>query len=1009
MKSLFATLRTGVFALLAGATWLAPLAGWSAAPSTQREPVLRIETGSHLAAINRISSDAQGRWIVTASEDTTVRVWDSRNGQAVSVLRPPLDQDNSGSINAAALSPDGRTVALGGNARYGTGAGFTMHLFDRASASVPPRSTVTGLEAPLTQLAWSPDSKLIAIGLLQEGLRVFTRQLQFVGADPEFNEPIYGADFAADGRLAVASIDGAIRLYRLDAGKLERMARLAAPGGVPYNVAFSPDGKTLAVAYQDQARIDLLDASQLQLVHRIDLGRQTGNLGRVAWASDGAGLYAAGSYVSQGHFPVLYFGNRGKAAAVELGSFSNVITSLQALPEGKLAAASAEPAWAIFNHAGQRLADNRRQGADFRDSDTRFRLSADASVLSFQFQPGGENLVFDLNAGSLKAAPAPDSTAAPLQAGAVDHWKNSTQPRLQGRALQLRPRENARSLAIQASDRSFVLGADWSVRRYASDGALLWEHRVASPAWAVNLSGDGRWVVAGLGDGSVRWLRARDGAEQLALFAHADQSRWIVWTPSGYYDTSVNGENLVGWHLNRAFNQSADYFSAGRFRDRLYRSDVIQKVLASGDEKEALRQAQADLAALELANAEAPPLAPAPVLASAGGKPAAKASQVKSSVPLTGRSSIIEALPPVLELQSSPSIESDAASVPVRFDVRSPDNAPLLGVKARVNGKLVRDLKGKGLRTTGIQEIEVPLPASDAEILLLAENRHGKSDPVAIKVSRPAAATNNLPAVKYDKLYLLIIGISSYPAPYTLDLANKDARDFSHHMAQQSGKLYHSTVQKLLIDDQASRQAIFDGMKWLTESVGEKDAGVIFFAGHGEKIGPNYYFIPGGPQALPAKGEVRSDAEYDVWKKKNAASVWVPGEEIAKTLHRLKGRAIFFVDTCHAGSLARQAVRTSNDMTGELNAISEEKGVIVFASSTGKELSQEDPSWGNGAFTKAIIEGIRGKADKDNTDLILPSYLSAYVSQRVRELTKGEQRPENLMAGLDDPIATETK
>lgn len=1000
-----ALLRTCLGTLAASASLLMPCTLTHAAPATSREPVLRVETGAHLAAITRISTDAQGRWLVTASEDATVRLWDGRSGQALTVLRPPLGSDNVGAVYAAAISPDGRSVALGGNAKFGEGSGHLMHLFDRASASVPPKSTVTGLEAPLTQLAWSPDSKLIAIGLLQEGLRVFSRDLQFIGSDPEFNEPIYGADFAGDGRLAVASIDGALRLYRLNRGGLERIARVTAPGGKPYGVTFSPDGKTLAVGYQDNARVDLLDANSFQLIRRIDLGQGLGNLGRVAWSADGATLFAGGGYVSHGRFPVLAFGKQGSAAATELGSFSNNITSLVALPGGQVAASSAEPGWAVFTPAGQRMADSQPQGADFRDSDLRFRLNTDASVVSFQFKADGETQVFDLQAGSLKTLAAPEQTAPPVQSGApyVENWKNSTAPKVNGRPLLLKPRERARSLAIHPADRSFVLGADWSVRRYAQDGTPLWEQRLAAPAWAVNLSSDGRWVVAGLGDGSIRWFRAQDGAEQLALFSHPDKTRWIVWTPTGYYDTSLGGENLVGWHLNRAFNQSADYFSAGRFRDRLYRADVIQKVLTTGDEKEAWRSAQADIAALEAVNT------PLPVNLASSKSPAAKSVPIKPVAVLSASSSITETLPPIVELRSNPTVESGAATLPVRFEVRSAGNAPVLGIKARVNGKLVRDLKGKGLRGTGVQEIEVPLPASDAEILLFAENKHGKSDPVTIKVTRNAAQTPSLPVEKYDKLYLLIVGISSYPAPYALDLANKDARDFAHHMAQQTGQLYNSTVPKLLIDEQATRQNILDGLKWLSDNVGEKDAGVVFFAGHGEKVGSSYFFIPGGDSAFPAKGDIKSEADFEVWKKKNSQSAWVPGEEIANTLHRLKGRAIFFVDTCHAGSLARQAARASSDMTGELNAVSEEKGVIIFASSTGKELSQEDSAWGNGAFTKAIIEGIKGKADRDNNGLILPSYLSAYVSKRVRELTNGQQRPENLMAGLDDPIVSKTK
>jgi hypothetical protein len=36
---------------------------------------------------------------------------------------------------------------------------------------------------------------------------------------------------------------------------------------------------------------------------------------------------------------------------------------------------------------------------------------------------------------------------------------------------------------------------------------------------------------------------------------------------------------------------------------------------------------------------------------------------------------------------------------------------------------------------------------------------------------------------------------------------------------------------------------------------------------------------------------------------------------------------------------------------------STENGITTYASSTGREVSQEDDSWGNGAFTKALVEG----------------------------------------------------
>ena len=161
------------------------------------DPVLRIETGGHQSLLTRVSTDGQGRWILTASEDKTARLWDAGSGSLLSVFRPPLGPEAVGSIYAAALSPDGKQVALGGNAAF-DGRTHSLYLFDRTSGRLPAKSTLSGLEAPLTQLAWSKDSELVAVGLRQSGLRVFQRKLGLVGSDPEYNDAIYGVESTSE-------------------------------------------------------------------------------------------------------------------------------------------------------------------------------------------------------------------------------------------------------------------------------------------------------------------------------------------------------------------------------------------------------------------------------------------------------------------------------------------------------------------------------------------------------------------------------------------------------------------------------------------------------------------------------------------------------------------------------------------------------------------------------------------------------------------------------------------
>ena len=79
-----------------------------------------------------------------------------------------------------------------------------------------------------------------------------------------------------------------------------------------------------------------------------------------------------------------------------------------------------------------------------------------------------------------------------------------------------------------------------------------------------------------------------------------------------------------------------------------------------------------------------------------------------------------------------------------------------------------------------------------------------------------------------------------------------------------------------------------------------------------------------------------------------------------------------------------------NEIAGSANA-------IVLASSTGAELSMERDDWQQGAFTKALLEGLGGKADIMPKDgVVTIDELNLYVKERVKELTAGAQHPVDL-------------
>src|SRR5437016_10018482 len=75
-----------------------------------QDPVLRIETGMHVAPIKRVGVDAACRVAVTGSEDRTVRLWSMPEGRLIRTQRLPTGEGNNGRIYAVAVSPDGKWI-----------------------------------------------------------------------------------------------------------------------------------------------------------------------------------------------------------------------------------------------------------------------------------------------------------------------------------------------------------------------------------------------------------------------------------------------------------------------------------------------------------------------------------------------------------------------------------------------------------------------------------------------------------------------------------------------------------------------------------------------------------------------------------------------------------------------------------------------------------------------------------------------------------------------------------
>ncbi|KPK22148.1 MAG: hypothetical protein AMK69_20385, partial [Nitrospira bacterium SG8_3] len=125
-----------------------------------REPILRVEVGTHNAGIWGMALDPSNRLLVTGSEDRTVRVWDmSDKVTLLRILRPLVGQKEQGHIFAVALSPDGRTVACGGRTGNPKRGDACVYLFDRATGALTRR--LGGLSGWVQHLLYTPDGRFL--------------------------------------------------------------------------------------------------------------------------------------------------------------------------------------------------------------------------------------------------------------------------------------------------------------------------------------------------------------------------------------------------------------------------------------------------------------------------------------------------------------------------------------------------------------------------------------------------------------------------------------------------------------------------------------------------------------------------------------------------------------------------------------------------------------------------------------------------------------------------------
>ncbi|MEI6412685.1 MAG: caspase family protein [Pseudomonadota bacterium] len=254
----------------------------------------------------------------------------------------------------------------------------------------------------------------------------------------------------------------------------------------------------------------------------------------------------------------------------------------------------------------------------------------------------------------------------------------------------------------------------------------------------------------------------------------------------------------------------------------------------------------------------------------------------------------------------------------------------------------------------------------------------------------------------------LVIGIDKYPKVSNGDLdgAANDAWDLASALRQAGAKEV-----RLLMDRDATRQAVLEGWRELIKSGQPDDLLVFSFAGHGsqepervkgsEADGLDETLLLSGYSPTPP-GNVERLIDDEI------------GELLQEAV-KARRRVLFIADACHSGTMTRgfdtrvrpfkvRALPTQTIVDDHLPppnpqaAILEPEnleGVTSFGAVQDNELAPESIINGQsrGALSWAMARALRGEADLNHDGQITDGELATFVREAVRTKMEGQQHP----------------
>jgi WD40 repeat protein len=936
------------------------------------------DTGGHTAPIRAMDVSEDGRFLVTGSQDKTLRVWNLDRNRCLKMIPLPAEGGQQGAVFALDLAPDGRIVAVGGWMGQEAGDVSVGKILLLTMPEGRLVRTLTYAPSPVYTLSFSPDGKFLASGSGDGVVRVWNMdQNVLVHSFSGHTGAVRSLAWIDSRRFVSGGDDGRIVAWGLDAGG--NIGQLEGHTDRVACLAVSSGGRVLVSGGYDKS-VREWDLSTMRFVRQLNVGDVP--VLNLSLNPAGSELLVTTGSMGEGNARCMILNREsGRMQTLFLEHFKGVDCGVF-IPGTSLAATAGEDRIVYLWDTRQAMVVHRFAGKGKSIVSVAFGAKGDRIFWTTETTPSGMPARMD------------DSPAQPE--GLVLRFQENGYPGL----LPTRIPVGAKGSIEQVGRYRMVrrVGAESSgslLEVYDQDFCLiqiLRNYEDGKEHCAASLTPDGSCVISGGGYGSLSMYRIRDrekvlefkghtGAvtclavsadgtrlvsgsldqtvrlwnlktgELLATILATDDLEWIAWTPTGYLDCSPLGESLLRCLLPVQGDGIPEAVPVVSFGHSLYRPDILRSTLIVGVQGPEVAEKDAPLISAAFLNRHRPPE--------------------------------IEILTP----RDGAVLQSPKTSLLFSLDTRED---PLDRIRVRINGYgVITDTTQRFAR--GRNNLPVTLASGKNTIGLVAVGTQGAHSVAEIQatVAGDADPARSSPG----DLYYLGVGVGRLEtfASMNLSMPPTDVNMVGRTFKAFRGKGYGEVQETLVSDDHGKSPTgkhIEDALAGL-EKAGPDDTVVVMLVGQGVTTPEDrVVFLP---------RDARSDGQGG-FQKESVLEI----ETILQRFAGLKARPLVLCDLAHSGPLnMTRIMRRARDL-----------GVAMLSATRGGQQTGLDyPGIPCSPFAYALFKGLGAGlfADTSRDGRVHISELGSYVRKEVQSMDRNLIPSLVLPAGYGDFVVVDSR